>query len=160
MKILPIALLASVVLSAHAAQGEDDSRSNPAPEARPGFLEPGMWWNFYFADGSDPLKRGAVSIKAVKILQFSERHPSWVQIAFPKRRKEHFSILEPAAKAHDDDSVDLDAALAEWEESITQWSVIWVNLDFVVRISKVEQSDTTEPRATLSIDRGSSPPGR
>jgi hypothetical protein len=86
MKNLPIALLASVVLFVNAAQAQDDSRSNAAPEARPGFLQPGKWWNLYFAEGNDPLKRGAVSINAVKIVELSERHPSWVQIAFPNHR--------------------------------------------------------------------------
>ena len=146
MKNLPIALLASVVLFVNAVQAQDDSPSNTAPEARPGFLQPGQWWNLYFAEGNDPLKRGAVLIHAVKIVQFSERHPSWVQIAIPKNRIKHFSIFGPAAKAHDDDSIDLDAALADWEKSITEWKVIWINLDFVVHITKVEHCDPPKPR--------------
>lgn len=142
MKTLPIALLASVVILLNAAHAQEDSRPHKAPEGRSEFLQPGKWWNLYSDEGNDPLQR---SIRAVKVVQLSDAHPSWVQIAFPKNTKEHFSIFGPAGKAHDDNKVDLDAALAEWEDSITEWRVIWINLDFVVYMSPVEPPDEREP---------------
>jgi hypothetical protein len=141
MKTVPIALLASVVLSLNAAHAQDDSRPQKHPEARSEFLQPGKWWNLYSDERNDPLRR---SIRAVKVVKLSDTHPSWVQIAFPKTTKEHFSIFGPAAKAHDDDKVDLDAALADWEKSITEWKVIWINLDFVVHMSPVAPDDARE----------------
>jgi hypothetical protein len=108
---------------------------------RSGFLQPGEWWNLYFDEGIDPLKR---SVRAVKIVQLSEHHPSWVRIAFPKDQNEHISILGPAAKAHGDSAIELNAALAKWEKGIAEWKTIWINLDFVVHVTKVEQSDESE----------------
>lgn len=142
MKNLPIFLLASVVLLVTPAVGQDVSSSSEATDKRSGFLQPDEWWNLYFDDGINPLKR---SVRAVKIVQLSEHHPSWVQIAFPKDREVHFSIFGPAAKAHDDSGIDLNAALAKWEKGITEWKTMWINLDFVVHVTKVEQSDEREP---------------
>lgn len=139
-----VALLTSVALFVTAAQAQAASRPDAAADAQSEFLEAGQWWNLFFAEGNDPLRRGTGSINAVKIVQLRKTHPSWVQIAFPKNRKEHFGIFGPAAKAHDDDSIDLEAALADWEKGITQWKVIWINLDFVVYMSKVGHSHTPE----------------
>lgn len=141
MNRLPIALLASVALFLNTTHAEDDSPPRNAPEARSEFLQSGQWWNLYCDEDNDPLHR---SIRAVKVIQLSGTHPSWVQIAFPKDTKEHFSILQPAADAHDDDAVDLDAAIAEWERGVTEWKVIWINLDFVVSMSPVEPVDARE----------------
>lgn len=91
MNVLPICLLASVFLLASAAHGQDESRSEGTLDAQPQFLETGKWWNLYFAKGNDPLARGTTSINAVKIVRLNETHGSWVQIAFPKKQKEHFS---------------------------------------------------------------------
>ena len=135
VKVLPICLVATVVLLSNAARGQYESRSPTTSDTQPQFLESGKWWNLYFADENDPLG----TIKAVKVVQLCETHPSWVQIAFPKKQKEHFSILKPAARAHDDPSIDFEDAIAEWERSVSEWKVIWINLNFVVHMNKVEQ---------------------
>ena len=140
MKTLLMPLLAGVCLVAIPALGQTDARSNTVPGDPSEFVETGTWWNLFFSQGNDPLRRGTGSINAVKIMRVSKTHPEWIKIAFPKKRKEHYSIFGPAAKAHDDDSVDLYAALADWEKSISEWKVIWVNLNFVVHMSKVEPS--------------------
>ena len=142
MKNLPIILFAGVVLFVNLAGGYDCPSSSEPRDVPSGFLQPDEWWNFYFSDRNDPLKR---SVRAVKIVQLSERHSSWVQLTFPEDRDEHFSIFGPAAKAHDDRAIDLDAALAKWEMGITEWKTMWINLDFVVHATKVKQSDEREP---------------
>lgn len=161
MKSLPVTLLASVVLFVSPAQAQDDSSANNKAETGSCFLDPGEWWNLYFDESNDPtLKKDPLkrSINAVKIIQVSQTHPNWVQIAFPKERKEHFSIFGPAAKAHRNPSINFQAALAEWERSISEWKSIWINLYFVVHMSKVEPAHAEEPTAGPKSDRESFTP--
>ena len=130
---------------AHAACGQGAAPDTAASDTQAEFLQPGTWWNLYFASESDPLKHGDRSVKSVKIIQLSAKHPGWVQIAFPENLKEHISILRPVGAAYDDDSMGLDAELKTWEKSVTMWRVIWVNLEFVVYMSKVGQKDDQLP---------------
>ncbi len=140
-----ILCFAVIACFAHAARGQETAPGNSASDTQAEFLQPGTWWNLYFDKDNDPLKHGDRSVKAVKIIQLSEKHPGWVQIAFPKTWDEHISIIGPAAAAHDDASVDIEPKLKTWEKSVTQWRVIWVNLEFVVYMSKVGQKDDQLP---------------
>ena len=144
MKSLPIILLSSVCLLVAPAAGQDGSTSSEPSSSSSEFLQRDKWWNLYFDEGNDPLNR---PVRAVKVVQLSEKHSSWVRVAFPKDKKEHFSILRPAAEASDDKAIDLDAALAKWENGITEWKTMWINLDFVVHITRVEPSDEPKSRS-------------
>lgn len=137
MKALPICLVTSIFLLVSVPHVHGEMPPTSIPQAQQEFLEPGKWWNLTFVSENNPLKRGDFSIHAVKILKLSETHSSWVQIAFPRDDEEHTSIFGPTAKAHEDSSLDLQAELAEWEKTITDWEVIWVNLHYVVKISPV-----------------------
>jgi hypothetical protein len=108
-------------------------------------MEEGNWWNLYFDEENNPLQRGKGSIHAVKVLQRDERRPSWIKIAFPKERDEHYSIFGPAAKAHDDDDLAIEEALADWEETVDEWKVMWVNLDYVVYATEVGKGVSAKP---------------
>ena len=121
-----------------AAGGEAQWPTSTRTEAARGdatFLQPGTWWNLFSSEGENPL--GGRSIRAVKVLEIARRHPSWVKTTFPKSEKEHRSIFGPAAKAHKNQDVQVKDALAEWEKSVTEWTVRWVNLAHVVHASMV-----------------------
>lgn len=134
MRFFLIFLSVSLLLTSNILVAEEKIRTHGGVIGDPTFLEAGQWWNLFSSEGNDPLKR---SIRAVKILHVSKEHPRWVQIAYPKSRDEHFSMFGPAAKAHRDDSVSMKDALAKWEESVTEWKAVWINLDFVVSASRV-----------------------
>lgn len=130
-----LAIVGDIEVQANPAAGQDGSSSAKAADLTNGFLQPGEWWNLYSDHENDPLKR---SVRAVKIIQLNKQHASWVQITFPEDRDEHVSIFGPAAKVHGGGTIGLDAALAKWEKGITDWRTMWINLDFVVHMSKVE----------------------
>lgn len=48
-------------------------------------------------------------------------------------------MLGPAARASKNEELSLDEALAEWQKHISKWDVMWINLRYVTRITKVEQ---------------------
>jgi hypothetical protein len=131
MKITLASMLAIAFVLPFVATGADQDHG----DADTPFLQANTWWNLYFSKENNPLNRGIV---AVKILGVDEKRPSWVKIAFPKKREEHYSIFGPAAKAHDNEDISLEAALAKWEKTVTEWKVIWVNLDYVVHMAPVE----------------------
>ncbi|HBN76054.1 MAG TPA: hypothetical protein DD473_09585 [Planctomycetaceae bacterium] len=78
-----------------------------------------------------------MTVNAVKLISTDAKRPNWVQIQFPKDRNEHLSILKPASMAFENEDLELMLALEEWEKTITDWNLVWVNLDYVVRITKV-----------------------
>ncbi len=138
MKNVPMILLAVVGFVSTLAAADEGALSSSGVDADSEFLQPGEWWNLFFDNGSDPLNR---TVRAVKVVQLSEKHSSWVRIKFPKDRDEHLSIFGPVIKAHDDGASDLHAALAKWEKGIVEWRTMWINLDFVVHASKVERKE-------------------
>ncbi|MBD3676360.1 MAG: hypothetical protein HUJ26_22855 [Planctomycetaceae bacterium] len=143
MKRLSIIALTVVSLFVPSTAGYCGPPASEATETAASFLQPGEWWNLYCDEANDPLKR---AVRAVKIVQVSERHASWVQITFPADRDEHFSIFGPAAKAHKDRDVDLETTLAQWEQGIDEWKTMWINLDYVVRATRVEQQSEKKPQ--------------
>lgn len=102
-----------------------------------GFLDAGIWYNFYFEKENDLLKRGDMTVNAVKLISMDANRSNWVQIQFPKDRNEHVSIMKPASMAFENEDLELSLALEEWEKTVTDWNIVWVNLDYVVRITKV-----------------------
>ncbi|WP_339747997.1 hypothetical protein [uncultured Rubinisphaera sp.] len=102
-----------------------------------GFLKAGIWYNFYFEKENNLLKRGGMTVNAVKLISIDEDRSNWVQIQYPKERDEQISILKPASMAFENEDLELSLALEEWEKTITNWNIVWVNLDYVVRITKV-----------------------
>ena len=133
MKILlSIMFTASLLLPVEAQQPRTSESGDKT------FIEANTWWNLFFAKDNDPLKR---PVHAVKVLEIDQRQRSWIKIAFPKSREEHFSIFRPAAKAHDNDAIAIEEALAKWEETISDWKVMWVNLDYVVYVTRVDPDD-------------------
>ncbi len=123
---------------------EEDSKTENVKSPRvgqsqksSGFLDAGIWYNFYFEKENDLLKRGNLTVNAVKLISTDAKRPNWVQIQFPKDRNEHLSILKPASMAFENEDLELMLALEEWEKTITDWNLVWVNLDYVVRITKV-----------------------
>lgn len=134
-----ISVAAALLLAAHPHAQEPP----PTPEpGRPALLQTNTWWNLYFSKDHDPLRRGGDSIRAVKVLEVDRERPSWIKIAFPKDRAEHLSIFKPAAKASADPSLSVTEALSEWEKTISDWQTLWVNLRFVVYVTKVEPDET------------------
>ncbi|WP_146502483.1 hypothetical protein [Rubinisphaera italica] len=119
--------------------GSEDIKSHRIAQSKKstGFLDAGVWYNFYFEKENDLLKRGGMTVNAVKLISIDEDHSNWVQIQYPKERDEHLSILKPASMAFENEDLELSLALEEWEKTITEWNIVWVNLDYVVRITKV-----------------------
>jgi hypothetical protein len=138
---LSIALLTSALVLVPKTTGQEaNAGRTPGKPMELSFAEPNTWWNLYFSKDNNPLQRGGGSIHAVKVLEVSESRPSWIKIAFPKTREDHLSILQPASKAQADDDISFEAALAEWEKTISEWTVMWVNLGFVVYMTKVDSN--------------------
>lgn len=129
--LLAIALVPNLAT----AQQNGERSSSRGASGNGGFLQAGTWWNLYFEERNSPLQRGQLSINAVKVLDV--QHQPWIQIAFPATESEHQSIFGPAARAHENDQLSAKEALADWEKTVSSWRIIWVNLDFVVHISKV-----------------------
>jgi hypothetical protein len=149
MKSLPIAIFTSTVLLLNIANAQDKAFAKNSASEKATFLQPGQWWNLYSDERNDAIKR---TVRAVKIVRLSNVHPSWVQIAFPKDRKEHGSIFGPAAKAHENKDVNVDVEIAEWEKSITQWKTIWINLDFVYSMSPVQLDEARERPVAAGVN--------
>lgn len=133
--ILCVALTGLVSFTTLSAIGQEEPKA--VPRAESGLLEVGSWWNLYFEKENDQLARPGRSINAVKVVAVDAKRPSWIQISYPKSNDEHFSIFAPAAKASKDDSISIEEALAAWEKTVSEWTTTWVNLDYVVRMSKV-----------------------
>ena len=129
------AVLVLLLLAGLTAQ---DSDTKAEVSEGPGFLHVGEWWNFYFVSDHDPLKRGNMSVRAVKIVELDKLRPSWVKIQFPSTIDEHLSILNGMRKAQDNEEVTLQQALDEWEKTVTEWKTKWVNLRYVVHITEVK----------------------
>jgi hypothetical protein len=73
-------------LAANSQQSEAGGSSDRS------FLRTGTWWNLYFDQENNPLRRGNASINAVKVLEIDQNRRSWIKITFPRSRKDHFSI--------------------------------------------------------------------
>ncbi len=140
MKLIIPTLIACIGLPL-AARGEDKT---PTPAGGNTsdipFIQADTWWNLYFSSDKNPLQRGPLSINAVKVIEVSHTNPSWIKITFPKHKEEHLSILRTLADAEGraSDHLSIDAALSDWEETVTMWNTMWVNLDHVVYITKVD----------------------
>lgn len=151
MKTYLVILSASLLLMSNMSTADENFRTHGPVVGDPQFLEAGEWWNLFCTDNNDPLKR---SVRAVKILHASKEHRGWVKIAFPQDRDEHSSIFGPAANAHRDDSVSMKDALAKWEESVTEWKSVWINLDFVVSASRVAKNPSAEEELEKAVKSG------
>ena len=46
-------------------------------------------------------------------------------------------MLKPAANAHANE--ELQAAIEDWEETVSDWKSMWVNLDYVVHMNPVSK---------------------
>lgn len=137
-----------IPLAGHSQQSETGVSSNRS------FLQTNAWWNLYFAQENNPLRRGDTCINAVKVLEIDQNRPSWIKVTFPKSREDHLSIFGPVAKVRDKGGVAFDVAMAKWEKTVSDWKTMWVNLDFVVYMTKVQPSGPTNPdSAPLRRDR-------
>lgn len=144
-QLIILLIIAGLLPSAFIAAAQDKATTpEPAHPSNSSFLQANTWWNLYFAKGHNPLQRGRDSINAVKILTIDKVRPAWVKITFPKVRKEHLSIIKPVAAAQDNSNLTAAEALAKWEDSVSDWQVMWVNLDYVERITKVETDGVTD----------------
>ena len=130
---------ASTEKTAEVAFEAQNVKSRPIDQSQKssGFLDAGIWYNFYFEKENDLLKRGDMTVNAVKLISMDANRSNWVQIQFPKDRNEHVSIMKPASMAFENEDLELSLALEEWEKTVTDWNIVWVNLDYVVRITKV-----------------------
>ena len=130
--------LCIVLLSYSFLAAQEESAGAEESASQMGFLHVGEWWNFYFVSDHDPLKRGNMSVRAVKVIGLDKLRPSWVKIRFPTKVDEHLSILNGMRKAQDNEAVTLKAALDTWEKTVTGWTTKWVNLRYVVHITEVK----------------------
>lgn len=105
------------------------------------FLLANRWYDFDFVKGAAPNYGPGtepLALPTVKIVRVINE--SWVEIAFPLSRKQHLGLLN--ARSADDRysgraTVD-GRVFVDWEKSITEWRVLWVNLQHVAGITPLE----------------------
>ncbi len=147
-KMLFVTILVAALGLPGAAAGQGGEKTSSARASAHPFLQPNSWWNLYFANDNNPLKRAGLSIAAVKVVEIDKQRPSWVKIRFPKDKDEHLSILKATVRARKDSHMSIDDALGEWEKTISDWESIWINLDFVVYVTRVEPNAPAGESAT------------
>ena len=99
----------------------------------------GSWWNLYFADGNDPLKRGGVTIRSVRVIQVDPKRANWVRVANPDSLEEHRGFPGIATESVREKRTP-DEMIAALGASVSEWRTAWVNLDYVVRMTSVSES--------------------